>query len=98
MALSCPACKKASDNSDTCPRCGADLKALHLIRAAAQSQLARGRRLLRQGRAREAQKCAAVSWDLKKSPEAARLAFLACLYLAQFDRARQWYAAAARPR
>ena len=59
------------------------------------AQLAKGRRLLRQGRGGEALASATLSWRLKKSPAAARLAFLASLYLGRFDQARRWYAAAA---
>lgn len=95
MALNCPACRRPNENSDTCARCGADLTALQRVRAAAQALLARGRRLLKQGRGSEALGCATLSWRLKKSPAAARLAFLASLQLGRFDQARRWYAAAA---
>jgi hypothetical protein len=95
MALNCPACKRPNDAGDTCARCGADLTALNRVRAAARAQLARGRQLLQQGRGGEALGCATLSWRLKKSPAAARLAFLASLYLEQFDQARRWAGAAA---
>jgi hypothetical protein len=95
MALHCPACKRPNDSSDICPRCGADLTALNRVRNAAQAQLARSRQLLQQGRAGEALASATLSWRLKKSPAAARLAFLTSLYLGQFDQARRWYAVAA---
>jgi hypothetical protein len=95
MALHCPACRRPNDGSETCARCGADLTALQRLQAAAQAQLAKGRRLLRQGRGGEALASATLSWRLKKSPAAARLAFMASLYLGRFDQARRWYAAAA---
>ncbi|HSM74926.1 MAG TPA: hypothetical protein VK852_09825 [Desulfobacterales bacterium] len=95
MTLHCPACRRPNDGSQTCARCGADLTALQRVQAAAQAQLVKGRRLLRQGRGGEALASATLSWRLKKSPAAARLAFLASLYLGRFDQARRWYAAAA---
>jgi hypothetical protein len=95
MALNCPACRRLNDAGDTCTRCGADLTALQRVRAAAQAQLAKGRRLLRQGRGGEALASATLSWRLKKSPAAARLAFMASLYLGRFDQARRWAGAAA---
>ena len=91
MDLTCPACRKHNPDADCCARCGADLLPLVHIRQAAQQALEEGRQHLQRRRSSDALRAAEHSWQLKHTPEAAGLAFLACLHQQQFDAATQWY-------
>ena len=87
----CPACNKVNNEETQCSRCGADLLALVQIRRSAALALNSGTRYLKQNDGRNALHQAEISWHLKKSAEAARLAFLACLILQLFEAATRWY-------
>jgi Tfp pilus assembly protein PilF len=87
----CPACNKANNEETHCSRCGADLSALVKIRRSAALALKIGAQYLKQNDGRSALHQAEVSWHLKNSTEAARLAFLACLHLQLFEAATRWY-------
>jgi hypothetical protein len=87
----CPACNKANNEEAHCSRCGADLHALVQIRRSAALALKKGTQCLKQNEGRDALHQAEISWHLKKSTEAARLAFLACLHLQRFTSATRWY-------
>jgi hypothetical protein len=87
----CPACNKANNEETHCSRCGADLSALVHIRRSAALALNSGAQYLKQNDGRSALYQAEVSWHLKNSAEAARLAFLACLHLQLFEAATRWY-------
>jgi hypothetical protein len=91
VEIVCPACNKANDEETHCSRCGADLLALVQIRRSATQALNSGTRYLKQNDGRSALHQAEISWHLKKSAEAARLAFLACLHLQRFASATRWY-------
>ncbi|MFC1896064.1 hypothetical protein ACFL0Q_05325 [Thermodesulfobacteriota bacterium] len=91
MEIACPACNKANKAETQCIRCGADLIALVQIRRCATLALKTGAQCLKQRDGRGALHQAEISWHLKKSAEAARLAFLACLYLQRFASATRWY-------
>ena len=91
MEIVCPACNKANDEETHCSRCGADLLALVQIRRSATQALNSGTRYLKQNDGRNALHQAEISWHLKNSAEAARLAFLACLHLQRFTLATRWY-------
>lgn len=91
MEIQCPACKKMNLHTDRCARCGCDLTALERIARAGRNRLALGREALRSGKAEAALEQAALSWRLKKSRAAAKLAFLACLMMKDFTQARKWY-------
>ena len=91
MDIVCPACNKANDEEMNCSRCGADLHALVQIRRSAAQALNSGKRYLKQNDGRNALHQAEISWHLKKSVDAARLAFLACLHLQRFASATRWY-------
>ncbi|MEN8691731.1 MAG: hypothetical protein ABF303_02685 [Desulfobacterales bacterium] len=95
MEMVCPACNKANNEETHCSRCGADLLALVRIRRSAALALNSGTRYLKQNDGRNALHQAEISWHLKKSAEAARLAFLACLHLQRFTSATRWYELAA---
>jgi hypothetical protein len=87
----CPACNKVNNEETHCSRCGADLSALVQIRRSAALSLKIGTQHLKQNDGRNALHQAEVSWHLKNSAEAARLAFLACLHLQLFEAATGWY-------
>ena len=91
METICPACNKANDEETRCSRCGADLSALVQIRRSAAQALNSGTRYLKQSDGLNALHQAEISWHLKNSAEAARLAFLACLNLQCFVSATRWY-------
>ncbi len=96
MRIRCPACGRANEEADRCGRCGCDLFALRRIRKTAERELARGSFALRQGFDEEALDRAAVSWRLERSPQAARLAFLASLALGRQDEAAHWWSMGSR--
>jgi hypothetical protein len=87
----CPACKKVNTEETQCSRCDADLLALVQIRRSAAQALNSGTRYLKQNDGRNALHQAEISWHLKNSAEAARLAFLACLHLQRFTSATRWH-------
>ena len=91
METVCPACNKANNEETNCSRCGADLSALVQIRRSAAQALISGTRYLKQNDGRNALHQAEISWHLKNSAEAARLAFFACLHLQRFASATRWY-------
>lgn len=95
MEIKCPACGKVNVYVKQCSRCGCDLTALMQIAMAGQMRLARGRKALRLGKANAALEEAILSWRLKKSRAAAKLAFLACLMMKDFKQAGKWYGYAA---
>ena len=95
MDIVCPACNKVNTEDTHCSRCGADLLALVQIRRSAALALNDGTQSLKQNDGRNALHQAEMSWHLKKSAEAARLAFLACLLLQRFMSATRWYGLAA---
>ena len=91
MEIVCPACNKVNNEETQCSRCGADLLALVQIRRSAALALKSGTQYLKQNDGRNALHQAEISWHLKKSADAARLAFLACLLLQRFTSATRWY-------
>ena len=96
MEITCPACGKKSAGGMGCARCGCELAILEKIIRAARHEFDIGRDCLMRGDAAEALRRAEKSWMLKKSPEAARLAFLAGLAMGDFDHVGKWYAKAGR--
>jgi hypothetical protein len=91
VEMVCPACNKVNNEETHCGRCGADLQVLVQIRRSAAQALNSGTQYLKQNDGRNALHQAEVSWHLKNSAEAARLAFLACLHLQLFEAATRWY-------
>ena len=91
MEMVCPACNKVNNEETLCSRCGADLLVLVKIRRSAALALKIGTQHLKQNDGRNALQQAEISWHLKNSAEAARLAFLACLHLQLFEAAARWY-------
>jgi hypothetical protein len=89
--LTCPACRKHNHDADCYALCGADLLPLVRIHQAVQQVLEEGRQYLRRRRSSDGLRAAEHSWQLKHTPEAAGLAFLACLHQQQFDAATRWY-------
>jgi len=89
MEIVCPSCGKANQ-STPCGRCGCDLSPLFAVYGAAEFELRVAGKCLRSGNLDEAREHAAKSWELRHSPEAARLAFLACIALDDFASARLW--------
>ncbi|MFP4031618.1 MAG: hypothetical protein ACLFPR_09400 [Desulfococcaceae bacterium] len=94
--IPCPACRKRIPENPECPRCGADVRALREILEAAARYLEFGRDRLKRKAGNDALSAAEAAWDLRHTPEAARLAFMACLQLRQWDGAAQWYGRARR--
>ena len=90
--IKCPACGKENDEGKECVRCGCELSILARICRAAEQELFMGKENLASGDIPAAMHHAGKSWRLKKSPEAARLAFLTALASGDFAQARTWYA------
>ena len=91
MDIVCPACNKVNNEETHCSRCGADLLVLVQIRRSAARRSITGTQCLKQNDGRNALHQAEMSWHMKNSAEAARLAFLACLHLQRFASATRWY-------
>lgn len=97
MSIVCPACGKVNEESvESCRRCECALAILERITAAARAVLSDGEKSLSIGKAAIAADRAHNSYRLKKSPEAARLAFLANLAIGDFAQAEKWYMIATR--
>ena len=92
MEIRCPACRKVNETDEirACARCECDLSDLFRIARAAENQLLRSVVCLRQGLGSEAYEYATQSWTLKRSPESARLAFLAACHLGDAKRMKSW--------
>lgn len=80
-----------NDGSPECVRCGCDLEILVAIIQTAQSETCQGKEKLRMGKPDEALKHALQSWRLKKSVDAAKIAFLANIEKKRFEDALPWY-------
>ena len=91
MDIICPACGKKNDSASECIRCGCEFSILEKIVHAAERELFISRENLGNEDFRDALQHARHSWHLKKSPEAARLAFLAALAVKDFEQAGRWY-------
>jgi len=92
MNITCPACGKKSEDARDCPRCGCELYILEMITRAAARELFLGRESFLSGDMQTAMHHAGKSWYLKKSPEAARLAFLSALAVNDLAQIARWYA------
>jgi hypothetical protein len=90
MDITCPSCGKAN-LSTPCLRCSADLSPLFAVCRAALVELNVAGKCLRSGHVEEAYSHATKSWELYHTPEAARLAFLACLARDDFALSRIWH-------
>jgi hypothetical protein len=90
--ITCPACGKKNEGVVECVRCGCELAILQRITEASLTALLEGQKCLERGQSAAAGDQARNSWHLKKSPEAARLAFLANLAMGDFTQAEKWYA------
>jgi hypothetical protein len=94
VRLLCPACRKLNEPvvlpSATCSRCGCDLSTLCAIRAAAARSLPAAARALHRRDWATALEHAGHSWSLLNSPDAARLAALACGALGQIEELLTW--------
>jgi hypothetical protein len=96
MDITCPSCGKMNQ-STPCLRCGCDLSPLLAVCRAAQVELSVAAKYLRSGSLQEARWHAARSWELYRTPEAARLAFLACLASGDFNWSWIWHHRAVTP-
>jgi hypothetical protein len=67
------------------------VRALREILDTASRYLEIGRDRLKRRAGGEALQAAEAAWDLRHTPEAAKLAFLACLQLRRWDGATRWY-------
>ena len=90
-SIICPACGKENDEAKECARCGCELSILKMISRTAEQELSMGKESLVKGDIPAAVHHAGKSWHLKKSPEAARLAFLSALAAGDFKEAGRWY-------
>jgi len=89
MQITCPACGKKSD-TETCPRCNAELGTLRAIRAAAAAHLAAAQAKLSECAWDAALTHAQDSWSLLHTPQSARLACLATAALGDVTALAQW--------
>lgn len=89
MEILCPSCNKANQ-SDPCQRCGCELTALFAVSQAAVAELRTAAHCLRTQSPEAAHEAAVRSWELRHTPEAARLGFLASLALEDFATAGYW--------
>jgi hypothetical protein len=92
IIAACPACGKENDGASECARCGCELSILEMISRTAEKELFMGKESLARGDIPAAVHHAGKSWHLKKSPEAARLAFLSALATGDFEQTGRWYA------
>ncbi len=90
MEIKCPSCNKANSDAAQCIRCGCELEGLIAITLAARRETAIGAECLKEGKPAQALNHAARSWMLKKSPEAAKLGFLAGVGEKKFEEALIW--------
>lgn len=94
MRLTCPACRKVNEPADlaaaTCTRCGCDLSMLAAVGVAAVQSARAALHALRCRDWSLALEHAQRSWSLQNSPEAARLAALACGALGQVKPLLTW--------
>ncbi|MES2569076.1 MAG: hypothetical protein V4710_03360 [Verrucomicrobiota bacterium] len=89
MEITCPSCGKLNRETP-CQRCGCELNALFELSHAANEAVAEAAHALRRGQADAALENARRSWQLRHGKEAARIAFLASLALADFPGALLW--------
>ena len=90
-SIICPAFGKENNDEMECPRCGCELSILEMISRMAEKELFLSKESLVNGDIPAAVYHAGKSWHLKKSPEAARLAFLSALATGDFEQAGRWY-------
>ncbi len=92
MEILCPACKKKSNiNEKICQRCSTDLNVLITIRSASHDYLEQSRKFILAEDGEMALNAAQNAWNLVHTPQAAKQAFLASLFLKRFDLATYWY-------
>ena len=91
MEIKCPSCKKVNSDSPECVRCGCELKILTTILQAAENEISMGKAKLLNGDFLEALEHAMQSWNLKKSSNAAKLAFLVNGSIGKYEDALKWY-------
>lgn len=90
MEIQCPSCKKRNTDSPECVRCGCELEVLIAILQAAENEISMGTGKLLEGNSLEALEHAQRSWNLKKSSNAAKLAFLANVSTGRYEDALKW--------
>ncbi|HEY5892129.1 MAG TPA: hypothetical protein VIT91_02765 [Chthoniobacterales bacterium] len=79
MTIRCPACGKSSDAAEQCPRCGCELTALREVSVAAAWHRTQACVNLAEHHMEAALRHAAISWDLRHTLEAARIAVAAAV-------------------
>ncbi|MEA1923786.1 MAG: hypothetical protein U9N63_14160, partial [Pseudomonadota bacterium] len=94
--ISCPACRKLQAETSLatlcqCSRCQCELNSLQEITNAAAKAYTASQQLLAAGNGNGAQEQARISWELRRQPETAQLAFLASLLSADYENADHWY-------
>ncbi|MGY8686956.1 MAG: hypothetical protein ACKVHP_04365 [Verrucomicrobiales bacterium] len=91
--LQCPACRKKHLlplDEAVCTRCGLDFSSLLEVREAASRLRQQAVKQLSAGAYEEALVNSPDSWNLKKPPASARLAYVLCLAQGDFDTAEEW--------
>ena len=89
-SVTCPACAKKNEATDTCARCGCDLSALRGMLSAALSHLSLAKRELQQGDGAAALAQAQRSWALVHSAQSAQIACLAGAALGDTEVLARW--------
>jgi hypothetical protein len=93
VTLTCPACRKANETQRApcvCARCAADLSPLWAVHTAAEQVLHEAGAALRRRDWTSALTAAGRSWSLRRTTEAAGLAFVAAAASGQTRRACVW--------
>ncbi len=91
MEIRCPACGKINSTAPVCPRCECDLSALMDAWQAAHAEAQTAKACLDQKNFQQALHHAGQSWQIKKNPVAAKIAFFASLGAGLFEDATRWY-------
>ena len=90
MEITCPACNKTGQTEAACARCGCDLTRLRAVLKSASAGLSAARDALGRADFSAALEHAEVSWQLRHTSAAARLAFLAAAALHDTPSALSW--------
>lgn len=96
LEFDCPSCRRLNEvgpsrfDDAQCSRCGCELGALALVRAAADARVRCARAALDSGAAKEAERLATESWALQTTRGAAACGFLAAVLQGDAGAIARW--------